>query len=133
MFRPVEAKCIVKVMIWVALVIVTIIEVLIDVMRFFTVFMVRWMSIRMGEILVAVLNVVITVDAIVILIRIAEIVEFKLTLGGMEHGWVVKWVVESLIVMQMMVHDVLVLVEGCTLIVWLCKRHFVPEVLLSWV
>ena len=43
--------------------------------------------------------------------------------------------VEGLVVVQMMVHDVLVFVEGNTVIVWLCKWHFVVIVkaVICWV
>lgn len=46
----------------------------------FTVLVMLWVSIRVSEVLMAILDVVIVVNAIVILIGISELIEVKLAL-----------------------------------------------------
>jgi len=83
MSSSVIGEHIVEVVIWEVRVIVTVIGWLVNVMGSFmdfTVLVMLWMSIRVGEVFMAILDVVITVNAIVILVGITELIEVKLAL-----------------------------------------------------
>ena len=83
MFGSVIGEHVVEVMIWVVRVIVVSIEWVMDVMWnlvVFTVLMMLWMSIRVSEVLMAILDMLPTVNAIVILIGISVLIEVMLAL-----------------------------------------------------